>query len=586
LNATVNAAVKHLSEFGKDRFGDSLSKWANEKNLKALASKVASYERVKTVWQRDKDVRLQSFYYPSKVLLDGMKKDVRSLKDLPCTHNLVIEGTVGQGKSIFLRYLCVRELTSQSSGRIPVFVELKKISKSLTVNGLVMDELKVLGFDISETLFDFYSSSGKLALLFDGFDEIDDEHVRETLTTLEYWARRHPQLQLIVSCRPAGEIQKSAHFTTIKLAPLEQDDHRPFLQKIGVKDEALNGLLNAIQTSPVQIKDLLRTPLLLTLLVMVYKNEGVIPNELPDFFKLLFTTLFVRHDRTKPGLVRKHKAGLTEQKLERVFEAFCYSVLRHRFTVNLNSAHFSTCFDDAVRFTGESCDLNGFQHDITKVACLLQEDGIYLTFVHKSLLDFFPAMFIKHCTDLQAKKIYSAISRTHDQWRPTLGFLAILDRYRHAKYFAIPMIESMQKRFGMSDDGVTPSVVDRALKWYFEDARLDFTKIDSDEYEFNCFGPTQNANHFYFPLPELLDEWMEFELDESWNEMLRSRPEFGQQHISLSWREAIPELSLERLKANLEIFLLEMDFFLDELKKLVSDEDVKAELLADLDFNN
>ncbi len=43
-------------------------RWRNENAKSRLATKLASFQKVKTFWQRDKAVDLKSFYYPSKVI--------------------------------------------------------------------------------------------------------------------------------------------------------------------------------------------------------------------------------------------------------------------------------------------------------------------------------------------------------------------------------------------------------------------------------------------------------------------------------------------------------------------------------------
>ena len=82
--AALSTPLKDLYETGKHKFQDQLSKWNNARNIKSLASKVAAYEQIKTIWQREKKVKLSNFYFPSKVNFDtGITKTITSLKDLP-----------------------------------------------------------------------------------------------------------------------------------------------------------------------------------------------------------------------------------------------------------------------------------------------------------------------------------------------------------------------------------------------------------------------------------------------------------------------------------------------------------------------
>jgi hypothetical protein len=65
--AALAQPIRDIYTAGKDRFSTELAKWGNARSISSLAKKVAAYEKVKTIWQRDKDVKLSSFYYPSKV---------------------------------------------------------------------------------------------------------------------------------------------------------------------------------------------------------------------------------------------------------------------------------------------------------------------------------------------------------------------------------------------------------------------------------------------------------------------------------------------------------------------------------------
>lgn len=583
--AALSAPLKDLYESSKQGVKESLSKWNNSRNIKSLASKVAAYEQIKTIWQREKKVKLSSFYYPSKVTFQtGITKQITSLKDLPTTGGVVIQGTVGQGKSVFLRYLCIKELSSQTSGRIPVFVELRKLDASFTLEQAIFSTLECLGFEVTEELFEFYAESGKLVILLDGFDEIDESQVGNVITKLEVWSQKYPRLQFIVTSRPGGEIQKSNCFSVLQLAPLTHDDHRPFLVKIGVKGKTLDDLLAAIERSPVEIKGFLTTPLLLTLLVLVYQAEGAIPNELPEFFKLLFTTVFSRHDRSKPAFNRKHKSNLNERRLERLFEAFCYSILRRKYSVVLKAEQFEDAFLDALKFTGEQCELEGFRHDIVKVACLLQEDGLYTTFVHKSLLDYFPAAFIRNCTDEQAERIYGAIMMHWKAWIQVLQFLSHIDQYRFARYFAIPEIEREMAGLGVVGGNITSQVVDGVIEMLLTSGtHFSFVRNESlGRFEQKRFGPYHDIESFFINglALDMHSVWAGNHSLEKIEGPFREIEEDGEKRILVHWKDNTTPDQMNAIRGIVKKRLTDLNDELIEYRKFVADESEKANWLA------
>lgn len=583
--AVLSAPLKDLYESGKHQFKDKLSKWNNSRNVKSLASKVSAYEQIKTIWQRDKKVKLSSFYYPSKITFQtGITKQISSLKDLPTTGSLVIQGTVGQGKSVFLRYLCIKELSAQASGRIPIFVELRKLESNFTIEKALYGALEILGFEVSDELFNYYAESGKLVILLDGFDEIDESLVNGVITRLEAWSLQYPQMQFIVTSRPGGEIQKSNCFSVLMLAPLGADEHRPFLAKIGVKGKELDNLMFAIDRSPMEIKGFLTTPLLLTLLVLVYQSEQVIPNELPDFFQLLFSTVFTRHDRSKPAFNRKHKSNLNERRLERLFEAFCYSILRRKFSLVLKPEQFEESFVDAVKVSGEQCEFDGFKHDIVKVACLLQEDGIYTTFVHKSLLDYFPAAFIKNCTDEQSRKIYGSIRLHWKAWKQVLQFLSQIDRFRFSKYFAIPTLEQLLADLEVRDGTISDVIVERLIEALFTKETC-FTFVlnkETGRYQNRGFGPYHEVESFFVPYGIFLpfQFWPpHFELDEI-KGRFSVKEENGEQQWLVYWRDVVLPEQLEKIKERVTQALSNLVDDLATHNTYVEQENEKADWLA------
>ena len=79
-------------------------------NINDAYLKASNVENVKTIWQVDKNINLNDFYYPSKILVSGNKVLVDSLTSFPPNGKVVIQGIAGQGKSILLRYLVGKEL--------------------------------------------------------------------------------------------------------------------------------------------------------------------------------------------------------------------------------------------------------------------------------------------------------------------------------------------------------------------------------------------------------------------------------------------------------------------------------------------
>lgn len=246
-----------------------------------------------------------------------MAQTISRIDEIPA-NSFIISGTVGQGKSIFLRYLLGKEIKSGS--RVPVFVELRRTPPSglETYVQSVFDELlEVRG---SPEIFQLFASSGRISILLDGFDEIDPDRVQEISGSIEHLAMQYPQARIVVTSRPNSGLENSPHFDVISLAPLDSSDFLGFFGKILPKDKNLaQRITDAILASPTQVASLAGTPLLATLLTIVYRANQKIPSDFAEFYEELFQILLIRHDRSKSGYERKRRTKISDREIQQIF---------------------------------------------------------------------------------------------------------------------------------------------------------------------------------------------------------------------------------------------------------------------------
>ncbi|MBP0712601.1 NACHT domain-containing protein [Burkholderia sola] len=432
--------IKDLYDRAKKSGVNYLSRWDASQFSRKLSRKICKIESVKTLWQFDKEVRLTDFYYPATIEVEGEgRKRVRSILDIDVSP-VVLEGIVGQGKSIFLRYLCIQELSENGSGRLPVFIELRSIKSGNDLMHYILQELKTYDIDATPEAFNFLAKTGKVALFFDGFDELDGSLVSGVVDELERIVERYDDIFIAITSRPDCEIQKCPPFSVIRLAKIGVEDYVPFFEKLDLPRVRANEIAAAIEGSPNEISKLIVTPLMLTLTVMVYRSEKFIPPLLAEFFESLFATVFTRHDKSKPGFERKLKTGLGERTLQKLFETFCFMCAQAELTRTLTAEEFATTYERSAKyFTEGTATVEAFRHDISKVACLLLEEGVgEMTFLHKSIAEYFAASFIRRLHDEAARKFYERARADYDRWREILNFLSKIDKYRYYSYFLIP----------------------------------------------------------------------------------------------------------------------------------------------------
>lgn len=431
----------------------------------AITKALTSTTKIKTLWNVEKEVSLYEFFYPTRIEFPGgVTKPIKALREFGACKNYVLQGTAGQGKSVFLRYLCGQELReTNNTGRLPLFVELRRLRTDLSLEELVLQTLEKYKLPHTKEVWNYLAGTGKFILLLDAFDEIEPSLVDQAVSDIESLADLHQdRLQIIVTSRPDADIQRSARFRVLKLAPLETQDHLPFLEKVCPDKEQAKSLSRVVAHSSTDIKGLLATPLMMTLLVILYKSLQTVPDTLPKFYEELFDVLFYRHDQSKPGFRRKRYTSLDDSRVKKVFSALCF-VVRMESHGTLTSDKLRECIATAATACNESVDPDKFRDELTKTVCLMLQDGLEYSFIHKSVTQYYAASFIRGSTEAFARKFYRLISEDSrgESWDLELKFLAEIDTYRFMKWREIPLLNRAAAELGYSFESASPNAEQR-----------------------------------------------------------------------------------------------------------------------------
>lgn len=275
--------IKDLYEGAKGEAKLALEKWNTKGFSNKLARKLQSIEEVRTIWSPEESIPLRGVYYPCRISYKNHQSISVENTDSLSWGNTVIEGVVGQGKSMLMRYLAVQEITKSENKRLPVFLELRKVAKETSLRELIKRTLSLYDVKVNYQIFDHLALSGKMVLLLDGFDELGADVAKETVFEIENLSIKYPELQIIVSSRPNNEIQKLSIFKTASINELTPSDHKPFLKALSLNAVRITEITDAIGDSPDNVAGLITTPLMLTLVVLVYQSEKQIPDDLPAF---------------------------------------------------------------------------------------------------------------------------------------------------------------------------------------------------------------------------------------------------------------------------------------------------------------
>jgi archaellum biogenesis ATPase FlaH len=431
----LDAPIKDLYSKAKEVFGDAYALKLNARSFSKIERSLRNVSLIKTLWQTNEEIDLKSIYYPTKLDVgDGRVVEVGHVNKLPDYNGLLIEGTVGQGKSTFMRYLVYS--VANYGHNIPVFLEFRHIQKDETLLQAILRTMNVFGFEVSDELLDNYLSSGKIILFLDGFDELSGKKVELILSELSDLRIKYTEeLKIIVSSRPDEAISKLPLFRSFKIKPIPKTEVRNFLDRIIKNKDRLDNLIVDLEDAEESVKELLTTPLMLTLLSTVYIAYNRIPDSFSQFYDCLFMAMYRDHDECKAGFNRERSLQLDPSEVEEIFCVFCFIVTTKQ--------EYSYSESDIKKIIMQAVDKCSFKFsptdvlsDLVGVACLLVKDGNQFGFIHKSVCEYYSAKYIKS-RDVDFKKLFfSKMTKSAAViHRSVLIFLSEIDRVNYYKLF-------------------------------------------------------------------------------------------------------------------------------------------------------
>lgn len=430
-----------LFEKGKNKYDEHKL----EQALNNLSDKIIKVTKVKTIYKGDDSIDLHEFYVPTRV--EGIHTSINFVTNIS-EKSIVLEGTVGQGKSIFMRYLTAQE--ASLGERVPLFYELRRLDENDTLTNALSKQINNWIAEFKVTDFDRVAKTGGLVIFLDGFDEVPHDKVKKLLNEIEGWCERYPKMQLIISSRAEADIQRSNYLKVFKLSEYRFYEQSLLIDKLVEERESNSLLKQAIKDSNTEIRELLQTPLMVTLFVMNYRGSLEIPTNQHEFYKNLFTILISRHDKTKPGFKREANSGLNELELQEVFEEFCFITFSMDILV----------FDDskAIEVIKECLENQNISdnprlvlRDLSKNLCLILKDGLEYTFIHKSIQEFYYASFVYNQPEMKIVFYKDCNSEFIVDKRNILNFLESMDTYYFYKYYSIPVFTEFVRVFDISN---------------------------------------------------------------------------------------------------------------------------------------
>jgi len=240
--------------------------------------------------------------------------------------NLFILGKPGAGKTTFLKYIAL-QAAEQNIDKVPIFVSLKQWADSgLELLPFITERFDICGFPAAQTFVEELLKSDSAIVLFDGLDEVNQEAGQRDKQTraMNNFVDKYDRMQCLITCRIAASDYSFQPFTYVELADFAENQIRTFVGKWFREDkETRDKFLTEFKSDENKgLRDLARTPLLLTLLCLAFNETLTFPQRRVEIYEEAVDVLLRKWDSSRrikrDEIYRKLSLGHKENMLARI----------------------------------------------------------------------------------------------------------------------------------------------------------------------------------------------------------------------------------------------------------------------------
>lgn len=360
------------------------------------------YSRIKTILYRTEPKYIYDFFeIPSLKKERGQPFLAVDIGDVTrLSHFLLLRGSGGIGKSTLMKHFYLSALESRRY--IPIFLELREINdigEAYQLEDLLYKKLAALGSTMKRSCLEYAFQSGSFLFLLDGYDEIHTDRQERFIKCLESFCDRFPDNYYILSSRPCSEFVEFQRFLVLSTLPLSMEQAVSLIRKIDFDAEIKEHFLEALQQRLYRKhRSFASNPLLLNIMLLTFDNYAEIPEKLHLFYSNAFETLYSKHDATKAGYRREMQSRISYDDFRKVFSYFCF--------LSYCQGKYEFSHDDLVdtlqsvrELTRVPFDTEKYTYDLESSVCMINRDGLYYQFAHRSFQEYFSAVFLKELSD-------------------------------------------------------------------------------------------------------------------------------------------------------------------------------------------
>lgn len=464
---------------------------------KYLEANYAKCETLKTLISRNDPVAIKDcFVAPRFKISDNEIATEEFLKFVGTgSKNVIITGLAGSGKSVFLKH-SFRSVIERGFSYYPIFFELRTLNQVGPKRDLLITEIFKSIADYSEGFkkpqFELGLRNGSFFFLLDGFDELDQDIRDDVALEIQNISAKFGKCAVLMTSRPSQDFVSWEGFFEARLLPFDIEQTVEYVSKIKFDIEKKDEFTRALRSGLFEKRsDFLSNPLLTAMMLLTYDTYGEIPEKRHVFFAKCFEVLTTEHDASKGRYKRKLYAPISMEELEKVFMYFCaFSYYERTFSFSTKSMISYT--DEAINAASISSDTHSVIKDFCESISIIEKDGLYYTFAHRSFQEYFYAKFVVEDRSIPLKEKIDWLIKVF-QFDDTVSMIADMKRDYFEDDFLLPHAKELKAKLDRIDPLLNPAGV---LKAFYSDVRISNLGDTSDPEDTIAYTISSSHNLF------------------------------------------------------------------------------------------
>jgi energy-coupling factor transporter ATP-binding protein EcfA2 len=416
------------------------------------------HSSLKTILNGNVPVYLYDIYFPLNLRRNINYVETSKIANLFIDNNFVtIIGGAGSGKSTLIKHLFINSIVEQYG--IPILIELRYLND---YNGTIEDYISEIIFEnqLSQSLdlLKGLLKQGKIIFFLDGFDELNNDLEGTIIKQLTSFLNKYGDNKYILTSRPYTSVEFLPLFHNYQIETLNKDQVKQFIKlQLNNENELSQKIIESVEnTDQSYITSFLSNPLLLSLYILTFQSNPDIPHKKYIFYRRVVQALFAEHDsKSKLGYIRQRKSKLNQERFEEVLKRFSFlAFFERKYTFDID---YVLKILDIIKSKSKNSEFSPqfFIEDLKLGVALWIEESNKIQFAHKSLQEYFAALFVADFNIDQKATIYSKIIDTLSSINEFSNFLSLcqeMDEISYSKSFLLPALDKIISSLSQNND--------------------------------------------------------------------------------------------------------------------------------------